>query len=411
MGRIGKMPLLTAADESALAASLRSALEGFLRHMVGSLRGIESILAIAAETSAQRKRAKSSDGQTDINCIEEACVTELTVARHALASRGWVPADVAARLKDDALRIALGIGIRVSQASRILKDCGAGRVGRSTPDCGSDDASEGAYPVWDGDLLDSFNPEDFWKEAARLWARCIELRNRFVESNLRLVVSAVANMSRPGFSMIDMIQEGNIGLIKAVESFDERKKFKFSTFAVTVIRTEVSRAYSNTGRLIRLPVYQCESLGKIESARKRLEQNLGRTPDVGELARESGLKDSAVEELWGWRNPILSLEAPLGGESDLTLSDTLVDPSSVPRNPATAGVVALVERGLQTLPPVERQLLSLRHGLEGDLPDGIKTAADRLGLSVAIAQALESKAVEHLRRSIRKGPAGFEWNE
>jgi DNA-directed RNA polymerase sigma subunit (sigma70/sigma32) len=137
-------------------------------------------------------------------------------------------------------------------------------------------------------------------------------------------------------------------------------------------------------------------------------------PGVSELAEESGLRESVVEELSVWRRPILSLEAPLGGESDLTLADTLadtlVDPGSLPRDPGTAGIVALVERGLQTLPPVERRLLSLRHGLEGDLPDGIKTAAKRLGLSVAIAQALEAKAVDHLRSSIRKGPAGFEWN-
>jgi RNA polymerase nonessential primary-like sigma factor len=163
--------------------------------------------------------------------------------------------------------------------------------------------------------------------------------------------------------------------------------------------------------LIRLPVYQCEALGKLEGARKLLERSSGGTPGVSELAQESGLKESAVKELSDWRKPILSLEAPLGGESDRTLADTLVDPGSLPRDSGTVGGIALVERGLQTLPPVERQLLSLRHGLEGDLPDGIKTAAERLGLSVAIAQALETKAVEHLRRSIRKGPAGFEWNE
>jgi RNA polymerase sigma factor (sigma-70 family) len=322
---------------------------------------------------------------------------KLSIARRSLLSQGSVPADVAGSLKESALKLALELKIRVTHAIRILKDIepGLGAV----------------CPVGVQDLLDGSDPYWFWKEVNQLCGRCIKFRDRFVESNLRLVVSEVAKISRYGLSKFDMIQVGNIGLIKAAESFDERRKFRFTSFAVPVIRSEVNRAHSNTGRLIRLPVYQCESLAKLEGVRKRLEQSSVNMPRVSELALESGLPESTVEELSVWRKPILSLDAPLGGESDLTLADTLVDPSSLPTDAETAGLIELVDRGLKALPPVERQLLSMRHGLEGDPPNGIKTAAERLGLSVAIAQALETKAVEHLRRSIRKGQAGFEWNE
>ena len=408
LGRIGKTPLLSAPEEIALATDLRSALEKFLRHLVGSLTGVEKILELAVEKRTQRKRAKVSVGGEDISQLEADCRAALSIAHNALTSLGWVPSEVASKLMEHALKLALGLRIRVTQAIRIFEQ--VGKV-LALPERSAHAATAAACPTNLRELLDTRDPHYFWATAIDLSRQCIRLRDRLVESNLRLVVSEVANLNRYGFSKIDMIQEGNIGLIKAAESFDVRKKFRFTSFAVPVIRSEVNRAYSNTARLIRLPVYQCESLGKLEGARKRLERSSGGMPGVSELAQEAGLRESAVKELSDWRKPILSLEAPLGGESDLTLADTLVDPGSLPRDAGSAGVIALVERGLQTLPPVERQLLSLRHGLEGDLPDGIKAAAERLGLSVAIAQALETKAVEHLRRSIRKGPAGFEWNE
>ena len=408
LGRIGKTPLLTAAEEIALVSDLRSALEKFLRHLVGSLTGVEKLLELADETRDQRKRAKASVGGEDISQIEADCRAALSAARNALTSLGWVPSEVAGKLMEHALKLALGLRVRVTQAIRIFEE--VGKV-LALPERSARVVNAAACPTSLRELLDTRDPHCFWATAISLSQLCIRLRDRLVECNLRLVVSEVANLNRSGFSKNDLIQEGNIGLIKAAESFDGQKKFRFTSFAVHVIRSEVNRAYSNTARLIRLPVYQCEALGKLEGARKLLERSSGGTPGVSELAQESGLKESAVKELSDWRKPILSLEAPLGGESDRTLADTLVDPGSLPRDAGSAGVIALVERGLQTLPPVERQLLSLRHGLEGDLPDGIKTAAERLGLSVAIAQALETKAVEHLRRSIRKGPAGFEWNE
>ena len=115
LGQIGNAPFLTAAEEAALAFNLRSALEAFLRHIVGSLAGIEKILEMAAQTRPQKKAPKASGAEKGLSCIEEDCRTELAKARHALASRGWVTADVTGRLKDSALKLALELKIRVIQ--------------------------------------------------------------------------------------------------------------------------------------------------------------------------------------------------------------------------------------------------------------------------------------------------------
>jgi RNA polymerase primary sigma factor len=223
-------------------------------------------------------------------------------------------------------------------------------------------------------------------------------KRRLIESNLRLVMSITRNYTKAGVPLLDLIQEGNLGLIRAVEKFDYRMGFKLSTYATWWIRQAVTRALADQGRTIRLPVHVAEQVRRLMRARRTLTQRLNRDPTVDELARESGFPAKRVQELLDLVEDPVSLETPVGdGESlyaDL-IEDTMSD------QPDATTALNLRSReltaALETLNPRLRQVLTLRFGLDGALPQTLEDVGAKLGITRERVRQLESRALRELR--------------
>jgi RNA polymerase primary sigma factor len=223
-------------------------------------------------------------------------------------------------------------------------------------------------------------------------------KRRLIESNLRLVMSITRNYTKAGVPLLDLIQEGNLGLIRAVEKFDYRMGFKLSTYATWWIRQAVTRALADQGRTIRLPVHVAEQVRRLMRARRTLTQRLNRDPSVDELSRESGFPARRVQELLDLVEDPVSLETPVGdGESlyaDL-IEDTMSD------QPDATTALNLRSRelsaALETLNPRLRQVLTLRFGLDGALPQTLEDVGAKLGITRERVRQLESRALRELR--------------
>jgi RNA polymerase primary sigma factor len=225
-----------------------------------------------------------------------------------------------------------------------------------------------------------------------------EAKKKLIESNLRLVMSITRNYTKAGVPLLDLIQEGNLGLIRAVEKFDYKLGYKLSTYATWWIRQAVTRALADQGRTIRLPVHVADQVRRLMRARRQLAQKLNREPTMEELAKESGFPEKRVQELLDLVEDPVSLETPVGdGES--MYADLIEDVHSERPDETTSQKLRRKElaEALLRLNPRMRRVLSLRFGLDGEPPQTLEEVGAGLGITRERVRQLESRALRELR--------------
>jgi len=228
-------------------------------------------------------------------------------------------------------------------------------------------------------------------------------KDRFIRANLRLVVSIARRYVRSGMPMLDLIQEGNTGLVRAVEKFDYLRGFKFSTYATWWVRQAISRAIAQQERTVRLPVHLVEDVNRMRNVARQLTRELGTDPEIDQLAKAMDVSEERVQELIQWSQDTVSLDTPVGDDGDTNLGDLVAD-SDAP-SPEDVVLAALerqrIERLLNHLDDRSAGIMRARYGLEDGREHSLTEVATRFSLSRERIRQLEIQALGRLRELAR----------
>jgi RNA polymerase primary sigma factor len=257
-----------------------------------------------------------------------------------------------------------------------------------------------------------FNPkargfELYLREVAAAYNRAHAAKNEFVKANLRLVVSIARRFNYGRMPLADLIQEGNIGLIKAVERYDYRRGYRFSTYASWWIRHAISRALADKGRAVRLPVHMIDAHHRLAKARRELSGRLGRPPTVDELAGKTGIPADKIEKMRTFLlDQSVSLDRPVNDEDGRKLVDLIQDPNAGETTPADdladAAMTEEVRAQLMNLKPIEADILRQRFGLDTDQELTLKEIGEKYNLSRERIRQLQEQALAKMRRALQR---------